>query len=243
MNCWRVARLQRRTWSSQAENICSLTFSLLFCLRSSRSGSAARLPGGQEEAVHEGRSAGQAEKGHGAGQGPPPHRQALRPHNWGRPQRQDGGHQCGEQAGNWLLWLPWYSLRCWQSCCLVCRIIWKRAELDLCSLSLNVKRWEDTKNIPTKKSCSSLVWREKCHTESHGIGWHVTRRCRRRLVTKTKTSSWFITATCRCLRRPRNFTRNWPRSLKSSTRWNNRRDRITCLVSFYFVNIFTFLPK
>lgn len=61
------------------------------------SSSAAGLPGGQEEAVPEGGSAGQAEEGRGAGQGLPPHRQEPGAPDGGGTRRHTCGHQHGER--------------------------------------------------------------------------------------------------------------------------------------------------
>lgn len=63
------------------------------CLPLVSSCAAAGIPGGQEEAVHQSSSAGQAEEWHRAGQDFVPHRQKPGPHDPGCP----GGHRRGHQ--------------------------------------------------------------------------------------------------------------------------------------------------
>lgn len=93
------------------ENYIQFTIALL-CIffPLSSSGAAAGVLGGQEEAVHEGSSAGEAEERHRAGQDFPPHRQGLRLHDRGSTQRQNCGHQHGEQTED-LLFLFMFQLQ------------------------------------------------------------------------------------------------------------------------------------
>lgn len=67
-------------------------------LSSFSSCSAAGVLGGSKEAIHEGCAAGEAEKLYGAGKDFSPHRQELRAHDRGGTQRQNCGHQHGEQT-------------------------------------------------------------------------------------------------------------------------------------------------
>lgn len=59
---------------------------------------AAGIPGGQEEAVHQSSSAGQAEEQHRAGQGFVSHRQRSGAHDPGCPGRHGRGQQHGEPS-------------------------------------------------------------------------------------------------------------------------------------------------
>lgn len=94
------------------------------------------------------------------------------------------------------------------------------------SVWLKLSCWDETREIsPTLMCCvECLQHRLKMLSLS-------ACRCRRLLVTKTKTSSWSTTATCRSQRKPRKFTRSWPRSWKSSTRYN--RSRVFIKSSFW----------
>lgn len=95
-------RLPRTGFGPPSRSNCSQIVFNCFPLASSCA--AAGIPGGQEEAVHESSSAGQAEERHRAGQGSVPHRQKFGPHHRRSTRRRRRGHQQRERARTFVLY-------------------------------------------------------------------------------------------------------------------------------------------